>query len=76
MLFVKRRRNVSVPKVDLFPASPVKSRSRLGAAAGAMQDASSEPLMVSLRRTGLERFSGPGEPSLFPAPMSVACVST
>src|SRR6476660_2369409 len=69
-----RRLISSVPNVELFARSDVKSRVRLGAVE-APTEVSSKRVAIELRSKGDVRFSGPGAPSLCPAPAMVALVS-
>src|SRR5262245_43175385 len=70
------RRISSVPNVELFGGSLVKSRTRFGDAVDATQLSSRFPANDALRSIGDERFSGPGAPSRCPAPADVPLVST
>src|SRR5262252_8860694 len=76
LLLVKRRRRSSVPKVELFAGSLVKSRTRFGGLADDTLASSSVVAKSRLRRIGDARFSGPGAPRRWPAPAEVPLVST
>src|SRR5215471_14138327 len=76
VLFVNVRRMSSVPNVELFAGSLVKSRTRLGGLPDATHVSRSTPGMLLLRSTGDARFSGPGAPRRWPAPAEVPLVST
>src|ERR1043165_5722161 len=90
VLLVNLRRIESVPKVELLPGSVFVSRWRaqaLGCKPFGTPFTSTDPLpeqpgsirpglIVELRWTGLDRFSGPGAPSRWPAAVDVAFVST
>src|SRR4029453_16204899 len=76
VLFTTVRRMSSVPKVELFAGSLVKSRTRLGAADCATHVSSRSTANEALRSIGDERFSGPGAPRRWPAPAEVPLVST
>ena len=76
VLFTNLRRMDSVPKVELFGGSEVKSRTRFGGLIAATFASRKLATIKPLRRIGLERFSGPGEPSRCPAPADVPLVST
>ena len=76
VLLVNVRRIVSVPNVELFPGSEVKSRTRFGGLDPATQGSSKVAGTTELRSIGLERFSGPGAPRRCPAPAEVPFVST
>src|SRR5437588_679441 len=76
VLFVTRFRRESVPNCELFAGSDVKSRTRFGETdEDFVRSSRSKPKRL-LRWIGLDRFSGPGAPSFWPAPMSVPLVST
>src|SRR5215207_9609782 len=66
----------SVPKVELFAGSEVKSRTRLGGDEPATHGSSKAMGNEALRWMGDERFSGPGAPRRWPAPALVPLVST
>src|SRR5437764_3377703 len=76
VLLTKRRRIESVPNVELFPGSLVKSRTRLGALADDTFASSKLAAIVALRWIGDVRFCGPGPPRRCPAPAEVPLVST
>src|SRR5262245_3166512 len=76
VLFTTVLRMSSVPKVELFGGSEVKSRTRLGVDSGATQVASKLTVKDALRSIGELRFSGPGAPRRWPAPAEVPLVST
>src|SRR4030095_813899 len=76
VLFTNRRRMDSVPKVELFAGSEVKSRTRFGGLEPATVASRKLTAKRPLRLIGPERFSGPGEPSRCPAPADVPLVST
>src|SRR5215831_15945265 len=57
----KRRRMSSVPKVELFAGSDVKSRTRFGAADDDTLASSGNAAMLALRWIGDDRFSGAAE---------------
>src|SRR5690242_4657312 len=76
VLFVTVIRRSSVPKVELFGGSDVKSRTRFGGDADPTQVSKLVTAKEALRSIGLERFSGPGAPRRCPAPALVAFVST
>src|SRR2546423_14696494 len=66
VLFVTLRRMSSVPKVEVAPEPGVKSRARAQAEVvepvPAQPASTSDSLIVALRKTGLDKFSGPGAP--------------
>src|SRR6185295_16124415 len=66
----------SVPKVELFGGSDVKSRTRFGGDTAATQGSSKLTVKDALRSIGELRFSGPGAPRRWPAPAEVPFVST
>src|SRR5678815_3884256 len=68
VLFTKRRRRSSVPKVELLAGSEVKSRTRFGGFEAATVASSRFVEKELLRTIGLDRFSGPGAPRRWPAP--------
>src|SRR5829696_934004 len=76
VLFVTVFRMSSVPKVELFAGSEVKSRMRFGGLELPTAGSRLPPAIWLLRWTGLDRFSGPGAPSRWPAPALVPLVST
>ena len=76
VLLTKRRRIDSVPNVELFPGSLVKSRTRFGTALTPVLVSSSELVIDELRWIGDDRFCGPGAPRRWPAPADVPLVST
>ncbi len=76
VLFKTRRRISSVPNVELLAGSDVKSRTRLGGDAAATVESRNSAAKDVLRLIGEARFSGPGAPSLWPAPALVPFVST
>src|SRR6266545_433336 len=76
VLFVIVLRMSSVPKVELFTGSEVKSLTRLGGLEEATHGSSRLTGNDALRWMGLERFSGPGAPRRWPAPAEVPFVST
>src|SRR5215467_8916987 len=71
VLLVKVRRISSVPKVELLGGSLVKSLTRFGGELADPQISSNVLPIEELRSIGLERFSGPGAPNLWPAPADV-----
>jgi hypothetical protein len=79
-LLVNVLRIVMVPKVELFAGSDSKSRTKLGGENGSAAGSSSvvnmsgETKVATLK--GLDRFSGDGAPSRWPAPALVPLVST
>src|SRR5215510_315293 len=62
VLLTTVRRISSVPNVELFGGSEVKSRTRFGGDGDATQISSKFTEKEALRSIGLERFSGPGAP--------------
>src|SRR2546423_3428804 len=81
VLFVTLRRMSSVPKVEVDPEPGVKSRARAQAEVVepllVQPGSTSDSLIVALRSTGEDKFSGPGAPSCCGAPVpAVPCVST
>ena len=76
VLFTNRRRIESVPNVELFAGSEVKSRTRFGGLLLPMFASSNTVPTVLLRRIGEARFLGPGAPSRCPPPADVPLVST
>src|SRR5215813_15081745 len=76
VLFTKRRRSDSVPKVELFGGSLVKSRTRFGGLALEIFPSTNSAEKLALRWIGDDRFSGPGAPNRCPAPALVPFVST
>src|SRR6185295_5079496 len=76
VLLTTRRRISSVPNVELFAGSDVKSRTRFGAFAAATVASISTIGIVVKLTSGDDRFSGPGAPKRCPAPADVPFVST
>src|SRR5919202_5316690 len=81
VLFLTLRRIESVPLVEVAPGPGVKSRARAQAEVveplTAQPGSTSDSLIVALRSTGLDKFSGPGAPSRCGGPTAaVDCVST
>ena len=76
VLFTQRRRIESVPNVELFAGSLVKSRTRFGGLLEATVPSTNDAGTVLLRWIGDERFCGPGAPSRCPPPADVPLVST
>src|SRR4051812_19397124 len=76
VLLTKRRRMASVPFGDVLGGPAVKSRKRFGAEELPVVASKRNAPSLLLRSTGLERFSGPGAPILWPAPIGEPCVST
>src|SRR6185503_4783121 len=76
VLLTTVRRISSVPKVELFGGSDVKSRTRFGGDAAATQTSRRFTAKDALRSIGELRFSGPGAPRRWPAPAEVPFVST
>jgi hypothetical protein len=71
-----RRRISIVPRAELLSPSGVVSRTRFGGCEELFEWSSRKPAtLLSLRLTGLERFSGPGAPRRWPAPALVPSVS-
>src|SRR5687768_18283234 len=66
----------SVPNVELFAGSDVKSRTRFGGDAAATHGSSRFTANEAFRWIGELRFSGPGAPRRCPAPADVPLVST
>src|SRR4030095_14981050 len=62
VLFTTVLRISSVPKVELFGGSDVKSRTRLGGDAAATHMSSRLTAKEAFRSIGDDRFSGPGAP--------------
>src|SRR5262245_25694534 len=76
VLFTHRRRIESVPNVELFAGSLVKSRTRFGGALEAIFASTKRDPKPLLRWIGEERFCGPGAPNRCPPPADVPLVST
>lgn len=76
VLLVQVRLTESVPNVELFAGSEVKSRATFGETLSACAGSNREWASPDPSSTGLERFSGPGAPSRCPAPADVPFVST
>src|ERR1700754_1096451 len=76
VLFVTVLRRSNVPNGELFAGSDVKSRTRFGGDAAATQMSRRLTAKDAFRWIGELRFSGPGAPSLWPAPAEVPFVST
>src|ERR1051325_2532270 len=62
VLLTTVQRTSSVPKVELFGGSDVKSRPRFGGDAAATQTSRRSTVNEALRSIGELRFSGPGAP--------------
>ena len=76
VLFVTLRRMESVPKVELFAGSCVRSRTRFGETEEDFVLSRSDTSMVESRLIDEVLFSGPGAPSCCVTPeMKVPCVS-
>src|ERR1043165_3628762 len=75
VLLTTVRRISSVPNVELFGGSDVKSRTRFGGDAAAAQTSRTSTAKEAFRSIGELRFSGPGAPRRWPAPADVALVS-
>ncbi len=76
VLLVNVRRIESVPKVELFGGSLVKSRATFGESKSAWVGSSGELLIAVPTLVGADKFSGPGAPRRWPAPALVPFVST
>lgn len=62
VLLTTRRRISSVPNVELFAGSDVKSRTRFGGKEAACDESTIKTAVVAFRSIGDDRFSGPGAP--------------
>ena len=76
VLLVQVRRTESVPNVELFGGSDVKSRTTFGETLSACAGSKGVWEIVDPASIGLERFSGPAAPSRCPAPAEVPFEST